>query len=183
MSLLFESLRDRKKHLSHLSHLFPNINVKIFHQCFDRARPSAARATSNADQRVPANTFVKVRFQNEDFDLNNEYNPANSTFSPRQDGVYQIIGTISFDPDNNNVDYRARVEIRVNGNPAISTDNDFFGGGVNFSNVVSVATILQLQAGDRVEVFAQSSTPGFIRENEPGGNSTRFEIARFPSPL
>lgn len=178
MNLLFDSLNEMRK-----KHLFPLMDVRIFHHFIDRARPSAVRAVSDANQRVPANTFVKVRYQNEDFDLNNEYNPANSTFTPRQDGVYQVMGTISFDPDNNNVDYRARVEIRVNGNPAISTDNDFFGGGVNFSNVVSVSTILQLQAGDRVEVFAQSSTAGFINENVPGSNSTRFEVARYPSPL
>ena len=30
------------------------------------------------NQPVPANTFVKVLFQNEQFDLANEYNPATS---------------------------------------------------------------------------------------------------------
>lgn len=74
------------------------------------------------------------------------------------------------------------VEIRVNGNPAVAIDNDFFGRGLNFANVVNVSTILQLEAGDRVEIFAQSSTSGIIRANDNGVVSTHFEAARFPSP-
>ena len=78
------------------------------------------------NQPVPANTFVKVLFQNEQFDLANEYNPATSIFIPKTRGVYSIIGTIGFFPNNSNFDYRARVEIRVNGNAAIAIDNDFW---------------------------------------------------------
>ena len=33
---------------------------------------------NTVNQPVPANTFVKVLFQNEQFDLANEYNPATS---------------------------------------------------------------------------------------------------------
>ena len=41
-------------------------------------RASAFRARNTVNQPVPANTFVKVLFQNEQFDLANEYNPATS---------------------------------------------------------------------------------------------------------
>ncbi len=77
------------------------------------------------NQNVPANTFVKVLFQNEQFDLANEYNPATSIFTPKTKGVYSIIGTIGFFPNDPTLNYRARVEIRVNGNAAIAIDNDF----------------------------------------------------------
>ena len=62
-----------------------------------------------------------------------------------------------------------------------TTDNDFF-GPINFGNVASVSTILKLRAKDKVEVFAQSSTAGFIAVNTDGQASTHFEAARFPSP-
>ncbi|MFC5986884.1 C1q-like domain-containing protein [Marinicrinis lubricantis] len=139
---------------------------------------SAFRAV-NTTSAIPvaANTPVKVLFPNEQFDLANEYNPANSTFTPSRRGVYSILGTIAFNPTNPNVNYRARVEIRVNGAPAVAIDNDFFGPS-NFINVVTVSTILQLQAGDRVEVFAESNTAGSIAAD----TDTRFEAARFPSP-
>ncbi|MED2186499.1 MULTISPECIES: ABC transporter permease [Bacillus cereus group] len=160
----------------------PWVNVKV--DCcsddnqYNLVRASAFRAVSTVNQNVPANTFVKVLFQNEQFDLANEYNPATSIFIPKTRGVYSVIGTIAFIPNNLNANYRARVEIRVNGNPAIAIDNDFF-GPINFANVVAVSSIIQLNAGDVVEVFAQSSVAGVISTVE---NSTHFEAARFPSP-
>ncbi|PER84363.1 hypothetical protein CN487_03040 [Bacillus cereus] len=66
----------------------------------------------------------------------------------------------------------------TNGNPAIAIDNDFF-CPINFGNVVAVSSIIQLNAGDIVEVFAQSSVAGVISNVE---NSTHFEAAKFPSP-
>ena len=92
---------------------------------YNLVRASAFRARNTVDQTVPANTFVKVLFQNEQFDLANEYNPATSIFIPKTRGVYSVIGKIAFAPENTNLNYRARVEIRVNGNPAIAIDNDF----------------------------------------------------------
>ncbi|MEC5238329.1 ABC transporter permease, partial [Bacillus mycoides] len=40
--------------------------------------------------------------------------------------------------------------------------------------------ILQLHAGDIVEIFAQSSIDGVISSTEDGSH---FEAARFPSPI
>ncbi|EJP97255.1 C1q-like domain-containing protein [Bacillus cereus] len=142
-------------------------------------RASAFRAVNTVNQNLPDNTFVKVLFQNEQFDLANEYNPATSDFTPKTRGVYSVIGTIGFFPNDTNLNYRARVEVRVNGNAAIAIDNDFF-GPINFGNVVSVSTILQLHAGDIVEIFAQSSIDGVISSTEDGSH---FEAARFPSPI
>ncbi|OQR56390.1 ABC transporter permease [Bacillus sp. CDB3] len=145
-------------------------------------RASAFRAVSTVNQNVTANTFVKVLFQDEQFDLANEYNPTTSDFIPETRGVYSVIGTISFAPNDSNANYRARVEIRINGNPAIAIDNDFFGPS-NFANVVAVSTILELHAGDVVEIFAESDVDGLIIQNDPGFISTHFEAARFPSPI
>lgn len=143
-------------------------------------RPSAFRAVNNANQALPANTPTKVLYQVEQFDLANEYTPGSSTFQPEKRGVYSIIGTMSFFPNDPTINYRARVEIRINGNATIAVDNDFFGGGVVFSNVVAVSSIVQLEANDRVEIFAESNTAGTIMLD--GLNSTHFEAARLPSP-
>lgn len=62
-------------------------------------RASAFRARNTVDQNVPANTFVKVLFQNEQFNLANEYNPETSIFIPKTKGVYSFIGTIVFFPN------------------------------------------------------------------------------------
>ena len=59
-------------------------------------RASAFRARNTVNQPVPANTFVKVLFQNEQFDLANEYNPATSIFIPKTKGVYSVIERLVF---------------------------------------------------------------------------------------
>ena len=51
---------------------------------------------------------------------------------------------------------------------------------ISFGNVVSVSTIVQLNAGDEVEVYAQSSIDGVLSPLEDGAH---FEVARFPSPI
>jgi hypothetical protein len=143
-------------------------------------RESAFRALNlTMPQNVSANTFVKAVFPTEQFDLANEYNPITSTFRPKKDGVYSIIATIGFSPNDQMLDYRTRIEIRVKGTTAIAIDNDFFGGNTPFVNAVSVSTIYNLEAGDRLEVFVQSSIAGTIVTSEDGSH---FEAARFPSP-
>ncbi|MCQ6331320.1 complement C1q domain-containing protein, partial [Bacillus cereus] len=55
-------------------------------------RASAFRAVNTVNQPVLANTPVKVLFQNEQFDLANEYNPVTSIFTPKTRGVYNVLG-------------------------------------------------------------------------------------------
>lgn len=50
---------------------------------YNIVRASAFRAVSTVNQNLPANTFVKVLFQNEQFDLANEYNPTTSILYQR----------------------------------------------------------------------------------------------------
>ncbi|MFI8654013.1 hypothetical protein [Priestia megaterium] len=142
-------------------------------------RDSAFRALNLTNQPVSVNISVKVSYQFKQFDLANEYNPVTSVFRPKKDGVYSLVATIGFLPNDTTVDYRARVEIRVNGTAVIAIDNDFFEGNTIFVNVVSVSTIYNLEKGDRVEVFAESNVDGTIVTTE---NVSHFEAARFPSP-
>ncbi|WP_235864078.1 hypothetical protein [Sutcliffiella halmapala] len=141
---------------------------------------AAFRAVNNTPQRVDeADTFYKVLFQDEQFDIGGIYNANTSTFVPREDGIYYVAGTVTFFPDNTIDPYRVRVEIRVNG-VSVAADNDYWGEGV-LVNVINVATILQLEAGDLVEIFLTSTTPGEILLNSDTQPiySTRFEASRF----
>lgn len=141
---------------------------------------SGFRAINNTtDQPVPANAFVKVIFPTVQFDLANEYNPATSTFIPNKNGVYSVLSTIGFAPNDSNVNYRTRIEIRVNGNIANAIDNEYFGAGVSVANSRQVGTILNLQANEQVEIFVTSTTPGVITSLN---GCSQLEAARFPSP-
>ncbi|KMJ59072.1 hypothetical protein AB685_08380 [Bacillus sp. LL01] len=158
-------------------------DINIIVKCGDgngEQELAAFRAVNNALQRVDVpDEFYKVLFQEEQFDIGGIYNANTSTFVPREDGVYYVAGTVTFFPDNTEDPYRVRVEIRVNG-VSVAADNDYWGEGF-LVNAINVATILQLEAGDLVEIFLTSTTPGVIEQNstEQQVYSTRFEASKF----
>jgi hypothetical protein len=144
-----------------------------------RSNPSAFRAVNLTDeQMVTANTPVfPVLYPDEVFDLNNEYNPDTSTFIPKQDGIYSIIGSVSFFPNNISINYRVVINIRVNEIPVV-TDNAFFGANpVPTGDQASVSAILQLEAGDEVNISVFITTDGILMA-EPEPRGMHFEAAR-----
>jgi hypothetical protein len=161
---------------------FPNSKEIINNYDTDvyRENPSAFRAVNNtANQTVTADNPVNpVLYPDVMFDVNREYDPVTSTFTPKQNGVYSIIASVNFIPNVIPSSYRVLVEIYVNGSP-IASDNDFF-GEIVIGDVTSVSAILQLAGGDKVNISALVSTNGIINANP---TATHFEAARFPSPL
>lgn len=156
-----------------------NVNVNCCDNKKESSRPSAFRAVNRTTpQKVTADTpLFPVLYPDKAFDLNKEYNPITSTFTPKQDGIYLIIASISFFPKDITTNYRVVINIRVNGIPVV-TDNAFFGSNpVPTGDQASVSAILQLEAGDDVNVSVFITTNGMIiAEPEPRGN--HFEAAR-----
>jgi len=135
---------------------------------------SAFKAVSNTDQILPiAGEGTKVLYPVEEFDVNNEYTPATSTFIPKQNGIYHITGSIFFTPFTFQIPTRVELIITVNG-IRVATDTEDFGPAFEERNVISVSSLLQLQAGNRVEIFANilDGSSGTIRG---GGQFTHFE--------
>lgn len=110
---------------------------------------SSFRAVKDVGQQVLQNVPTQVLYPVEEFDTNNEYVAATSTFIPKQSGVYSIIASIlvSSSP---NVSFR--INIRVNGNN-VASDNE--NSSITQLTGLSVSTNIRLQAGDRVQVFAE----------------------------
>ncbi|MCM3673070.1 complement C1q domain-containing protein [Peribacillus simplex] len=122
--------------------------------------------------------LAKVFFPNELLDLENEYDPSTSTFTAKNSGVYLFITSLNFFPDPIEVPYQVRVQILVNGS-SVGTEDEFTrGDSGDFTLVILLSAKVNLNAGDTVEVFASSTTPGVLLP----GKATRFEGARFPSP-
>ncbi|MGD6873764.1 C1q-like domain-containing protein [Sutcliffiella horikoshii] len=134
------------------------INVKCGDSSRDRVTP-AFRALKTSVQPLAADVSRKITFEEEQFDIGNIYNSTTSTFVPRESGVYYVAASFTFAP-NENVPYRTRADIVVNG-ITVQVDNDYWDQLGNL-NVVSVSAVLQLQAGDLVEIFGQSTVNGFI---------------------
>jgi hypothetical protein len=151
----------------------PVINVNVSGCCSDtkhdkkdennRKDKSAFRALKNNPTPIPtAFTNFRVSFNNEQFDLNNEFNSTASLFIAKEAGVYLFTGTLFFDPDNTDVDYEFVIQLRINGAGAVDLDADYTGSDAAFENIVDLSEILKLEAGDTVEVIAQSTTPGIV---------------------
>lgn len=135
-----------------------------------RIRKSAFRAVSGADQTILDGVFTKVRYQVEELDLNNEYNSATSTFRPKQNGIYSLFASVSFETITL-TPVVMDLQIRINGVPRISDQENF----TPRTGLIDAAGIIQLHARDRVEVFARATGEnGDIQS----GLATRFEGAR-----
>ncbi|QKH05225.1 ABC transporter permease (plasmid) [Bacillus cereus] len=124
---------------------------------------------------------MHVLYQNEQFDLANEYNTTTSRFIPTKDGVYNIIGSVHFQPTIQNIPYQITVSISVN-SVSIGPDKESHGAvnvvGITRDNIVETVDILRLNAGDIVEIVATPSLAGqFLAVN-----GTRFAASRIPSP-
>ncbi|MDR4983957.1 hypothetical protein CN491_08685 [Bacillus cereus] len=134
------------------------------------------------EQSVGPADLTSISYPNEIFDLNDEYNPITSTFTPKQDGVYLIIASIGFFP-NVPASYSARIFITINGE-AVVADNDFLSEELEIVNLVSVSTIIKLDAGSNVQVIAQATADGKTVPEPLLGtvDFMHFEAARFPSP-
>ncbi|MDX8363464.1 hypothetical protein [Cytobacillus sp. IB215316] len=140
---------------------------------------SAFRAENNiASQIINGTVSVRVNYPSEIFDLNNEYAPGTSTFTPSQSGVYSICANVLFLPNNTAIDHSTNMEIFVNLFRVAQTSSAYI-GGIIVQHPSSLCTIVQLQAGDNVTVTFRSSVGGNILNT---GEGTNFEAARFPSP-
>lgn len=137
-------------------------------------RSSAFRADSASQVVTAEQPLTHVYYQNVVFDLCDDYNPMDSIFVPRCQGVYLIIASAFF-ASATAVDYRTLIAIRVN-DVLVDEQNAFWGesqAGAR-SSVVRLSSILHLEAGDVVDVVFTSTVDGLIWD----GN---FQAARFPS--
>jgi len=137
---------------------------------------SAFRAVNGSSQPI-GTTINLVRFDTEEFDLNNEYIPGNvSVFIPKQDGVYLIEASIGVTAETAEPTFTIAALISLNSS-FIQVKNNLINS--NAINIVTVSSILQLQAGDTVQIFGVSGEIGTISEDI---SVTNFAAARFPSP-
>lgn len=141
-------------------------------------RPSAFRAVKTFGQDVFAQ-FQQVTYETQEFDLQNEYDPSNSTFIPKKGGVYTITASAAFYP---NAPFgkplTATMLIRINGMDIARQDHYFLPTQAG-PHAVEVSTIIQLSAGDAVQVWTVITGGAMTIFGNAG---TNFGAARFPSP-
>lgn len=167
----YDHSSDKKKKYD-----YPTINVKQIVNCCDHKKDDK-NTTKSAFRAVKSITQLlspvprKVLYPAEVLDVNNEYDPTTSTFIAQQSGIYSFNASIFFIPDNPDTRYLIFIDIQVNGT-SVASDSETVPFG---STTIDVSVIQQLQAGDRVEVFAGSGAGGQIQVSL---SETRFEGAR-----
>ena len=113
-----------------------------------------ARLTS--DQSLSASTTVKIQFDTEDYDTNNDYdNSTNYRFTVSKAGIYFIYSNVVL---SNSVNERAIAVFRINGTNHGRMENysNVAGADPNLYNAFSK----NLSVNDYVEVFVEAGSSG-----------------------
>lgn len=108
----------------------------------------AVRAHKTALQSIPNNTWTKVTFDTEDYDVEGDF--ATSTYTARRAGIYRVSAALQF----TNIDDLASGYVVLYKNGARAVDlaqNQSAGTGIQG---VSGTTEIQLAAGDTLEIYA-----------------------------
>ncbi|MNC25814.1 hypothetical protein D3C75_739190 [compost metagenome] len=147
-------------------------------------KASAFRALLNSPVNVAVPTFgeFKVFFPVEEFDLNGEYNPVNSTFTPSSSGTYFITSSVGFIHRTEPVTVVSSIvmDFKVNGQFVnIDTDSRLNLANQEVGQVTQLTDILELNAGDTVEVVVSGELLGELNGTIFSGS---FAAARQPSP-
>lgn len=138
------------------------LNIKVnCQETSEKRRTPAFLAAKITNQPLTANEASKITYENENFDIGDIYNATTSTFVPRESGIYYVAASFTFASEEN-VPYRTRADIVVNG-ITVQADNDYW-DNLDILNALTVSAVLQLQAGDLVEIFGQSTVTGIIEE-------------------
>jgi C1q domain. len=127
---------------------------------------SAFRATSNQFQTILSTQVPQVIYSQEEFDYGKEYNPATSTFTPKQNGVYSFTASVLYAAEPVTT-VAVTLAVLVNDSPQLSVIQTLSSG----RGVVLATGIVRLSKGDKVQVVIQANADGFISPS----TGTRFE--------
>ncbi|SFM36032.1 hypothetical protein SAMN03159341_12836 [Paenibacillus sp. 1_12] len=169
----------------------PVINVNVSTSTSDASnlvKASAFKATAIQDVQIPLQTPTKLLFTSEIFDLDNEYDTSTSTFIPKTAGVYVVTASAMYIKNLFSASNESNVILYITVNGQMIDEEDDFRMNFGLSTtgqIVSVNDILNLNAGDRVEVGCFQS----IFTDDVGGTvlgrpfATFFTAARVPSSI
>lgn len=135
---------------------------------------SGFHAVMSAGQQILNNTTPKVKFNTENWDANNEYDPNTNVFSPKQAGLYALTCSVRFETGGAGTNGWWSASLDVNGDK-VAQDSAYGDGWTLFRNATGLVT---LKAGDKVSCTA-SHQSGATREASAGG--AHFEAVRLDS--
>jgi len=131
---------------------------------------SAFQAQQTETQFIESGVDTPVRFAGEAFDLGGEYDPATSTFTPTQPGLYLLRCSIRY--ENGVPGLVAWLSTAIRRNGALVARDAFYGDV--WSAYRSAQGIVELAAGDQVDCIADQEL-GQSSQAIAGDTATVFE--------
>ncbi len=121
------------------------------------------RAKRNADQSISSSSWVKIQFDTELFDTDNNYdNSTNHRFTPTTAGKYYVFGQVRHDWTGS-WGHQNHIAIYRNGSQYVK--NEFYGNGsgVQHYKASFVADIIDFNgSSDYVEIYAYANSSGAV---------------------
>lgn len=121
------------------------------------------QSSSVLDIALLGSSSQKLDFDNEEFDLNNEYDTSTNEFTPLQDGYYEITSTINIKPDPIGITASTNVSLQILKNSTIIAESDgpLVGATLGLVNVYllpirTVSTIAYLTTSDSISFHIQN---------------------------
>ena len=121
---------------------------------FGGVNTPAFEATITNEQNPSDNTYTKINFDNEVFDVGGVYDTSNKRFTPGVAGKYYIYGNSTLGSNSNTTLISAFFSIYKNGSLYKPSYVDM---RVNYNRYVhiSIASVMELDADDYVEMFGK----------------------------
>ena len=118
----------------------------------------AFRATMGSDQNLTDNVAGKIEFDTETYDIGSCYDPSTNyrfTVPSGEGGYYLINAQIQLKSDDDGQHVESFIKLYKNGSATYFSYDNFSGTGNTNGNMLYNTQIVNLSAGDYIEVYGQ----------------------------
>ena len=148
---------------------------RIDYSYIKAANTPAFEAHMSANQELTDNAATKLSFNTENLDTDSTYdNSSNYRFTPAVSGKYYVFAMANFDAQATNVHRSANLYIYKNGQIHKTGYFDNYDNDTWYAISPYVATIMDLDSDDYVEVYAKFDTDGSSSRRMTAGQYTTF---------
>jgi len=115
-------------------------------------KQSACYAYLSSNQSISANVVTKINLDATLFDTQNEFDATNHRITVSKNGKYLIIGSINI-----NAETSGNILFNIIERNGVQVGISKLTAAANVSHIFNVVTVLELEAGDYIELFAKNT--------------------------